>query len=101
MHTLLHRHLAAIRELCRAHHVRSLHAFGSVLRRDFGPNSDVDLVVVFDRSRGQGAFAQYFDFKEALEELLGREVDLVSGHATRNPFFQQELDATKELLYAA
>ncbi len=101
MHTLLREHLAAIRELCHAHHVRSLHAFGSVLRREFGPHSDVDLLVVFDRSRGQSAFAQYFDFKEALENLLGREVDLVSGHAARNPFFQKELNATKELLYAA
>ena len=101
MHNLLHTHLAGIRDLCQAHHVLSLHAFGSVLRQEFGPHSDIDLVVVFDRSRGHSAFAQYFDFKEALETLLGREVDLVSGHAVRNPFFQKQVEATKVLLYAA
>ena len=43
----------------------------------------------------------FFDFKEALEALLKREVDLVSGHSIHNPFFQDELNKTKETLYAA
>ena len=79
----------------------SLHAFGSILRKDFGPHSDVDFLVVFDRSHGQSAFAQFFDFNEALEALLGRKVDLISGRSIHNPFFKHEIDETKQSIYAA
>jgi hypothetical protein len=101
MQPLLHQHLVEIQKLCKAHHVMSLHAFGSILRQNFGPQSDVDFLVVFDRSHGQSAFSQFFGFNEDLEALLGRKVDLVSGRAIHNPFFQQEIDETKQSIYAA
>ena len=101
MQPLLQQHLVEIQKLCKAHHVMSLHAFGSILRQNFGPQSDVDFLVVFDRSHGQSAFAQFFGFNEDLEALLGRKVDLVSGRAIQNPFFQQEIDETKQSIYAA
>ena len=101
MQSLLQENLVKIRELCNAHHVMSLHAFGSILRQDFGPQSDVDFLVVFDRSHGQRAFAQFFGFNEALEALLGRKVDLVSSRSIHNPFFQHEIDETKQPIYAA
>jgi predicted nucleotidyltransferase len=101
MQPILQQNLVAIQALCKTHHVLSLHAFGSVLRQDFGPRSDVDFLVVFDRSHGQSAFAQFFDFSEALEALLGRKVDLISARSIHNPFFQHEIDETKHSIYAA
>ena len=101
MQPLLQQHLVEIQQLCKVHHVMNLHVFGSILRQDFGPQSDVDFLVVFDRSHGQSAFAQFFDFNEALEALLGRKVDLVSARAIQNPFFLQEIDQTKQSIYAA
>ncbi len=98
---LLERHVDGIREICRAHHVKSLHAFGSVLCPDFGPSSDVDFLVVFDRTQGMSAFLQFFKFKEQLEALLGREVDLVTYDSIRNPFFKHAVEETKLLVYAA
>lgn len=71
-------HARELRALCRRHAVRRLGAFGSVLREDFDPaHSDIDLAVEFGRSRRFGPADQYFRFKESLERLLGRKVDLV------------------------
>ena len=94
-------HLPEIQRLCRDHHVKTLHAFGSVLRSDFNPESDVDLLVVFDRFNGHSAFVQYFEFKEELESMLGRNVDLISYESIQNPFFKLEIEATKQAVYAA
>lgn len=77
MHPILETHRAQMAALCRRFAVRRLEAFGSVLRPDFGPASDVDLRVEFDRDAGVDAFEQYFGFKEAVEALVGHAVDLV------------------------
>jgi uncharacterized protein len=63
-------------ELCRRYRVRRLRFFGSVLRDDFGPESDVDVLVDFEVGVDIGM--EFFDLQEELSELLGgREVDLV------------------------
>ena len=91
----------SIASLCKSHRVTRLDAFGSVLRDDFDHESDVDFLVSFERGDGIDAFRQYFDFKEALEALLGRNVDLVCSNAIRNAVFRAEVEATREPLYAA
>jgi predicted nucleotidyltransferase len=88
-------------ELCQRYGVKELYLFGSVLREDFGPQSDVDMAVVFSREGVAGSFDQYFDFKAELEQLLGRSVDLVCAGSVRNSVFRRELDETKRLIYAA
>jgi len=90
-----------ITALCQKYAVRELYLFGSALREDFGPDSDVDLAVVFSRRGFAGSFDQYFDFKTALEQLLQRPVDLVCLGSVRNSVFRRELDTTKRLIYAA
>jgi predicted nucleotidyltransferase len=90
-----------INELCRKYRVKELYLFGSALREDFGPDSDIDLGVVFSRNGVGGSFDQYFDFKTELERLLGRPVDLVCVASVRNSILQRELDETKRLIYAA
>lgn len=87
--------------LCRKYSVKELYVFGSALREDFGPGSDIDLAVVFSRKGVAGSFDQYFDFKTELEHLLGRPVDLVCAAGVRNSAFRRELDQTKRLIYAA
>ena len=90
-----------IAALCHKYAVRELYVFGSALREDFGPHSDIDLAVIFSRQGVAGSFDQYFDFKTELEELLQRPVDLVCDASVRNSIFRRELDATKRLIYAA
>lgn len=101
MTAFLHSKLPAIRELCARHHVRSLSAFGSVIRGDFGPDSDVDLLVDFASMDSANSFRRFFDFKEELELLLKRPVDLITSGSICNPFFRSEVDSTKAILYAA
>jgi predicted nucleotidyltransferase len=65
-----------IAEFCQRHHITKMALFGSVLRDDFGPNSDVDVIVEFDPKNNPGL--RYFDIQDELSELFGRDVDLVT-----------------------
>jgi len=56
-------------------HVKSIYLFGSVARGEERPNSDIDVLVVFE---GASTFDNYMDLKFFLEELLGRKVDLIT-----------------------
>jgi predicted nucleotidyltransferase len=101
MNPLLDQHRKAIGESCRRFHVRKLSVFGSVLRDDFGAESDVDLLVEFERHPGLDAFSQFFGLKEELEATIGRPIDLVSAEAIRNPVFRSEVERTRAHLYEA
>ncbi len=61
-------------EFCRRHHIRRLALFGSVLRDDFGPHSDVDMLVEFEP--GQVPGFGMVDLEDELSALVGRKVDL-------------------------
>lgn len=63
-----------IADFCRQHHIRRLAVFGSALRDDFGPDSDIDVLVEFDKAHTPG-FA-FFDMADELSRLIGRKVDL-------------------------
>jgi len=98
---LLESHRDRIGSLCRTHKVLRLDAIGSVLTDEFHGHSDIDFLVSFQRGEEINAFRQYFDFKEALEDLLGRNVDLVCANAIRNRYFLAEVKSNRQLLYAA
>ena len=66
---------ARLAELCRSYRVRRLSFFGSVLRRDFGPDSDVDVLVEFDAERVPG-FSGLVGMEHELSGIIGRKVDL-------------------------
>ena len=64
-------------ELCRRHHIRKLMLFGSVLRADFGPDSDIDILVEFEPNHFVGF--RIFQVEEELSQLFGgRKIDLVN-----------------------
>ncbi|HMM33875.1 MAG TPA: nucleotidyltransferase family protein [Thermoanaerobaculia bacterium] len=88
-----------IEVFCRRHHVRSLALFGSVLREDFGPESDVDVLVEFEEGRVPG-----FDFVRMQDELSrllgGRRVDLVTPRAL-SPFVRERVLRSAVTRYAA
>lgn len=63
-----------LEELCRRHGIRRLGLFGSALCDDFGPESDVDLLVEFEPGARVGL--RFVAIQEELSELLGRKVDL-------------------------
>ena len=63
-----------LRDFCRENHIRRLALFGSVLRDDFGPESDVDVLVEFEPDARIGL--RFFSIEEQLATLLGRNIDL-------------------------
>lgn len=100
---LLAKHHPQIQELCAAHYIKRLYAFGSICREDFTPESDVDLLYTFDMNRLPMLDAAdiFFDFCDKVHRLLGRNVDLVSENALRNPYLIRSIDEDKVLLYEA
>lgn len=64
----------AIAEFCRRHHIRRLSLFGSVLGEDFGPDSDLDVLIEF--APGQTPGFAFFAMEEELSKIVGRKVDL-------------------------
>ena len=96
---LLENNISQIVALCRKHKVCKLFAFGSILTNRFNDESDVDLLVSFNKSEVTDYFDNYFDFKYSLEDLLGRTVDLLEEQTIKNPYLKKNVDATKSLIY--
>jgi predicted nucleotidyltransferase len=91
--------LKQIQELCKINKVKSLFAFGSVLRSDFNESSDIDLIVDFNEKDPIKYTDLYFNLKDKLETILTRNVDLLEERAIKNKFFREELDNTKVKIY--
>ena len=89
-----------IAELCRKWNVIELSLFGSVVRDDFLPSSDVDVLVSFD-PKAAWTLWDLMDMKAELEVLFGRPVDLVEKEALRNPWRKRQILSTYEVVYAA
>jgi predicted nucleotidyltransferase len=89
----------SIEVFCRKWRVRELSLFGSVLRDDFRPDSDVDVLVVFDDDAGWDLW-DHLHAEEELAQLLGREVDLVTKSAVRNPFRRHHILNHRKVIYA-
>jgi predicted nucleotidyltransferase len=96
---LLDTHISDIRKLCSIHKVKQLYAFGSVLTSKFNSESDVDLVVDFDPIDISLYADNYFDFKFSLQHILNRPVDLLEEKAIKNPYFRQNLNQQRQLIY--
>jgi hypothetical protein len=87
-----------IAEFCRRHRIRRLALFGSVLRDDFGPDSDVDVLVEFEPGHTPGL--AFFSMEEELSGMFGRKVDLnTPGFLSRH--FRDEVMREAEPLYVA
>jgi predicted nucleotidyltransferase len=89
-----------IEGFCRKWRIREFALFGSVLRDDFGPESDIDVLVSFEPDAPWSLW-DLVDMHEELKELLGREVDVVDKEALRNPFRRHAILTTKQVIYAA
>jgi predicted nucleotidyltransferase len=88
-----------INALCANHKVKSLYAFGSVLTPNFNTNSDIDLIVDFKEIDVKDYADNYFDFKFSLQDIFNRPVDLLEEQAIKNPYFKEELNKKKVIVY--
>lgn len=88
-----------IADFCRRWKINEFSFFGSVLREDFRPDSDVDILVSFD-PQAKWSLWDLAEMKEELEKIFGRSVDLVEKEALRNPFRRHSIMSTREVFYA-
>src|SRR5262245_32619122 len=85
---------------CMKWNIVEFAVFGSVLRDDFRPDSDVDVFVTFGPSGGI-TFDNRVDMLDELKAIFNRDVDLIEKKAIRNPFRRHSILKNKEILYAA
>lgn len=88
-----------LRPLCRRHHIARLSLFGSVLREDFGPDSDIDVLVEFEAGHVPG-YLRLAGIALELDDIIGREIDLQTPNSLSH-LFRDEVMASAEPLYAA
>ena len=90
-----------IKDLCLINKVKTLYVFGSVLTNNFTEKSDIDLVVDIDAEDPLEYADFYFNLKFSLQDLLKRQIDLLENKAIRNPYFKENIERSKSLIYAA
>ena len=87
-----------IADFCRRHHIHKLAVFGSALRDDFRPDSDIDILVEFEPGHVPGL--AFFAMQDGLSEMLGRKVDLNTPQFL-SPYFRDEVQAESQVQYVA
>jgi hypothetical protein len=90
----------ALAAFCQKWRIRELSLFGSALREDFRPDSDLDFLVSFEPDASWDLF-DLVTMKDELKDQYGREIDLVEKEALRNPWRKYEILRTREVIYAA
>ena len=100
---LIEMNIDKIAALCRKYKVVRLWVFGSILTPRFTDESDIDLLVTFDKTRIPllEMVDVFFDFIYELENLLNRKIDLTDYNSITNKYFKEEVDEKKQLLWSA
>ena len=87
-------------EMCRAHQVDKMYAFGSSITEHFDPEtSDIDIVVEVDIAEPADRGDALLSLWDYLENLFDRKVDLLTEDSIRNPYLKSNIDRTKKLIY--
>jgi uncharacterized protein len=89
-----------IASFCQKWQIKEFSLFGSILRADFRPDSDVDVLILLQENAPWDLF-DWVDMLEELKVLFGREVDLVEQSAIDNPFRRWQIFKTRRVIYAA
>jgi predicted nucleotidyltransferase len=88
-----------IAELCKRFHIQRLDVFGSAATGAFDPDSsDIDFLVDLGGYE-PGVSGRFLDFADALEELLGHKVELVTEDSIRNPYFRRSVERSRQRVY--
>ena len=100
MHPIIQNQLQAIKALCKQCRVKSLYAFGSVTTSRFSEKSDIDVLIDCEPSISIDDYTDNFFFlREKFAALFNRDVDLVTRRSLSNPFFIEDVEQSKVLIY--
>ena len=97
---LIKQHIEQISQICLEHQVEQLFIFGSIATDKFSDQSDVDILIQFSAQINPlNYFDNYMDFKDSLEILFQRKVDLVEIQTVKNPILKRSIDRNKIIIY--
>jgi len=99
MTPLIQDNINSIRHILRKHNVKRAFVFGSACTEDFNDNSDVDMIIAFNKRYFDNYVDNYLSLESELSKLLHRNVDLVSEETIQNPYFIQSINQTKTPIY--
>ena len=100
MNSIIQNQLSTIKELCKQYKVKSLYSFGSVNTPSFTDKSDIDLLIDFDQDISVEDYTDnFFSLREKFSQLFKRKIDLVTRRSLSNPFFIQDVEQSKVLIY--
>jgi predicted nucleotidyltransferase len=91
---------ADILEVVNKYKIKELSVFGSSIRKDFTPDSDIDLLIEFSDS-SQISLFDLLDIQDYFEKLTKRPVDVVEPAGLKNPYRRESILKSKEILYVA
>ena len=100
MDRIITENIDKIREYCKRYGVKELYAVGSVVSDKFSKNSDIDLLIKFDKLSVEEYTDNYFILHKLFGEIFNRKIDLITDKSLHNPFFIQSIEKSKKLLYA-
>jgi uncharacterized protein len=100
MDKLIKNKLVQLKPIFQSHKVVKAYIFGSVLSEKFNSESDIDFLITFrpeldPLEKGELWWSLY----DALRDFFNREIDLIAENSLKNPYFIQEINQTKELIY--
>ena len=102
MNNIFYDKIEELRRICSLCKVRSLYTFGSVNTKNFTDQSDIDFLISFDKTISIEEYTDnYFSLQYQLRALFKRNIDLVTENSLSNPYFIQEVEQTKQLLYGS
>ena len=91
-----------LKKICSSLGVKRLYIFGSAVSGDFNNKSDIDILISFDENLPIEQYTQnYFELHYKLRDLFKREIDIVTERSLSNPYFIENIEKTKKLIYEA
>lgn len=101
MLSLIDNNKLELQRLCEKYDIKTMYVFGSATSDNFNDSSDIDILISFKDIPFEKYTDNYFELHEKLEKLFNRKVDLLTERSLSNPYFIQNVENTKQLLYAA
>lgn len=102
LHPIFRKQLPLIVSLFKEKKIKSAYAFGSVVSENFNDKSDIDLLISFGDDLDPLEKGEIcWDLHDILREIFNRDVDILIEESLKNPYFIEEVNEKKELIYAA
>ena len=99
MAPIIKSNITSIQHILQKHNVKRAFVFGSVCTDNFNENSDVDMIIAFQKRYFDNYVDNYLSLETELSELLHRNIDLIAEETIQNPYFIQSINQTKIPIY--